>query len=355
MIDQFTIPLLSDMHVHFRQGEELLALAPITAEYSQYALAMPNTRPMIDSGPFAKQYADKIRARTCDMRPENPLKPLSTMMLAPGMSAATIQQAEQLGVVAVKLYPAGATTNSEFGVPVPGWEPFLAQNHEALDTLQSLKMVLCIHPEMADGPSLTREQRFIHEIGGPLVRQFPRLRIVFEHLSSAEGVQFVRWARPGVAATITAHHLLLTTDSAFDSGRLSRYFCRPVIKGFRDQEALQEAVKQARPKFFFGSDSAPHPVAYKLREPAAAGVFSAFGLPAILATLFDEMGCLEKLADFACNYGADFYGLDRPSADMIKLERKPLRIPDQCRLTAMPDGKYMPMFGGTEIPWSYAV
>jgi len=265
--------------------------------------------------------------------------PLMTFKLLPGMSASLVRACAAGGAIAGKYYPSGSTTNAADG---PGDPDSVA---EALDAMEESGLVLSIHGESPEAPSLEREGAFLSTLETILAR-WPRLRVVLEHLSTREAVDFVRSGPERLGATITAHHLLFTIDDMVGAGLNPHLFCKPIIKSAGDRAALRKAAFSASPKFFFGSDSAPHPRAAKESSSAPGGVYSAPTAIPALAGLFESEGCLDALESFVAGNGARFYRLP-PPAGSIRLQREAWKVPGEI------DG-VVPMCAGAILAWSIA-
>lgn len=298
---------LNDMHVHFRQGDVLKEVVPWTARCCRHALVMPNTDPPIKDGEDVGQYRKEIAeaAKGYDFTP------LMTVKLLPSTKHADIVSAKRAGAVAVKLYVAGTTTNSDDGMPMPLVEQPTPGLRQVFDAMADEGMVYCIHAETVDSDCLNRERDFMYTRHVERVlEEHPRLRVVIEHVTDAVTINMVRQlARryPGrVAATITLHHLFLTLDDVV--GQPHNY-CKPVAKLQEDRLALQMAALGGEPCFFLGSDSAPHPTNRKEAAHSCAGCFTAPVLPELLWKFFVENGAIYKFTDFASRSGASFYGL----------------------------------------------
>lgn len=331
--DLLILPRPDDFHVHLRQGPQLGLYARRHAASFGRALIMPNTVPPIADAGWICRYRDEVRRSTVG---QTDFEPLMAFKLLPGMSGETVRECARAGAVAGKYYPAGATTNADDGPRSPD------EVSEALDAMQEEGLVLSIHGEDPNAPVLEREQAFIATVER-LLASWPRLRIVFEHLSTREAVSFVRTGPERLAATITAHHLLFTLDDMLGAGMNPHLFCKPILKTDRDREALREAAFSASAKFFFGSDSAPHPRMAKESASAPGGVYSApTALPA-LAGLFDSCGALGRLAGFVAENGARFYRLPPPKG-RLRLKREAWVVPGET------DGS-VPMCAGATLPW----
>ncbi|MBI4414728.1 MAG: dihydroorotase [Candidatus Kerfeldbacteria bacterium] len=297
------------------------------------ALVMPNTAPPIFTGVEASRYRAEIaRAGTS-------LTPLLSIYLTSPMPTQIIRDAREHGVVAAKLYPAGATVNSQNGVrDIESLVP-------AFEAMAELGMVLCVHGEDPEKPVLERERCFLDWIEW-ITRVQPDLKIVLEHISSAEAVECVLAQSDNVAATITTHHLVLTLDDVLGSGLRPHSYCKPIPKDGRDRNALRDAATSGHPRFFFGSDSAPHPKSAKESADAPPGIFSSPVALPLLATIFEEMGRLDRLEDFTSRFGAAFYGLPLTEERLVFV-REEWTVPERY-------GPFVPFLAGQTLPWRVA-
>ncbi|MGH8225791.1 MAG: dihydroorotase [Gammaproteobacteria bacterium] len=320
-----TLTRPDDFHVHLRDGTALADLVPPVARRFARALVMPNLASPVTTVTAAAAYRERIFAA---LPAGVEFEPLMTLYLTESMSATEIERARESGFIhAAKLYPAGATTRSEHGVRD------VAAIHPLLERMSETGLVLAIHGELAD-PALDpyeREPRFVAEVLAPLVERFPQLRIVLEHVSTRAAVDFVAAVGANVAATITAHHLLCSRREMFAGGLSPHHFCRPVLQTEDDREALVAAATGGNPKFFLGSDSAPHPRAAKECAQAAAGVYTGYAALELYAEAFAEAGALDRLDAFASRYGAAFYGLP-VNAGKITLEEASWQAPAEFPL-----------------------
>ena len=333
-----------DWHLHLRDGAALRAVLPFTAARFARAIVMPNLDPPITTTALALAYRERIRAAL----PEGTsFEPLMTLYLTDRTSAAEIERAHASGAVyGVKLYPAGATTHSEAGVTD------LARLEATLETMQRLDLPLLVHGEVTD-PSVDvfeREARFIERILAPLVERYRSLRVVLEHVSTEIGVQFVRGARSGLAATITPQHLMLNRNALFSGGLRPHHYCLPVLKSERDRRSLLEAVDDADARFFLGTDSAPHARHRKESACGCAGIFSAHAAIELYAQLFEAEGLLPRLQAFASEFGPDFYRLPR-NRGQIRLLRQRWIVPEVLPFGAE---ELVPLRAGEPIDWRLA-
>ncbi|NMG76098.1 dihydroorotase [Aromatoleum diolicum] len=317
-----TISLIrpDDWHLHVRDGAALATVVPHTAQRFGRALIMPNLRPPVTTTAQALEYRDRIRAAV----PTGlSFEPLMSLYLTDNTEPDEIDRARASGaVIAVKLYPAGATTNSDAGVTA------VEKVYPVLERMQQLGMVLCVHGEVtnADVDVFDREQVFIDRVLAPLARRFPALRIVFEHITTAEAAQFVRASGANVAATVTAHHLLLNRNAIFAGGIRPHHYCLPVLKRETHRRALVEAATSGSPKFFLGTDSAPHSRAAKEAACGCAGCYTAHAGIELYAEVFEQAGVLDRLEAFASLNGPAFYGLP-PNAERITLAKDAWEVP----------------------------
>lgn len=325
-----TLPLPDDFHVHLRQGELLKNYAKTVAKEFGRILVMPNTVPPIASAENVRDYYAQIKSAA----PQLDL--LMTFKLNAKISANELVKMKEAGVVAGKYYPAGVTTNSEDGVSeFESIFPVVAE-------MEKLGLVLCIHGEEPSAFCLDREKEFIRRVE-ILAERFPKLRIVFEHLSTAAAVEAVKRLPANVAATITAHHLIHTLDDVIGGSLQPHHFCKPLPKRPEDRKALREAAFSGNPKFFFGSDSAPHAQSKKECCCGAAGVYSAPVAIPVLIQLFESANALDKLPNFIAGFGADFYGIPRPTKTVTYIN-SPWTVP------ANVDGA-VPLFANQTLNW----
>jgi len=336
MAEELILPKPDDFHVHLRQGGALQNYVRRQAAWCGRALVMPNTLPPIADASSLIDYREKIIA--C-LPESSDFTPLMSFKLLAGMSAEAVEACAKAGAVAGKYYPAGTTTNAADGPSSPELIT------EALSAMESLGLVLSIHGEDPDVPSLEREGAFLATLEKILAR-WPRLRIVLEHLSTKEAVDFVAVGPERLAATIAAHHLLFTIDDMMGGSLNPHLFCKPVIKSAEDRKALRNAVFSGSPKFFFGSDSAPHGRAVKESAHAPGGVYSSPTTIPALAGLFESEGALEALRPFVAVNGAAFYGLPAPQGK-LRLLREAWTVPGEI------DG-VVPMCAGKVLAWRLA-
>jgi dihydroorotase len=340
-VDRLTLRRPDDWHLHLRDGAALESVVGDSARRFGRAIVMPNLRPAVRTTAQALDYRERIvRAlpQGCAF------EPLMTLYLTDDTPPEEISRAKLSGkVYGVKLYPAGATTHSDEGVTR------LSRCFHALEKMEELGLPLLVHGESTD-PAIDvfdREQAFIEEVLGPTVERFPRLKIVLEHITTREAAQYVEVTGPNVAATITAHHLLMNRNALFLGGIRPHHYCLPVLKRETHREALVEAATSGNPKFFLGTDSAPHARGAKEAACGCAGVYTAHAAIELYAAAFEEAGALDKLEGFASVFGAQFYGLP-PNRDTITLERAEWRVPERLRLGAE---ELVPLRAGETIPW----
>lgn len=338
-----TLQTPDDWHLHFRDGDMLLETVPATARVFRRAIVMPNIVPPVTTAEHAIAYRERILAA----RPAgSEFQPLVTLYLTDKTTKADIDAAKAAGVVAAKLYPAGATTNSSSGVAA------LDALYPVFEAMAEAGMLLLIHGEVTDHEIdiFDREKVFIDRYLQHIVARLPQLKVVFEHITTADAASFVAEASANVAATITPQHLLLNRNDLLVGGVRPHNYCLPVLKRRTHQEALRAAVATGSAKFFLGTDSAPHEKHRKESACGCAGCYSAHSAIELYAQVFDELGCLEKLEGFASHYGADFYGLARNSGT-ITLVRENWQVPAEIIL---PNGQpIVPFFGGQTLNWRF--
>ena len=304
-MQSITMTRPDDWHLHLRDGAQMAAVLPDTARRFARAIIMPNLKPPVTTVELAREYRDRILAalpRGMDF------SPLMTLYLTDKTSPAEIEKAKASGFVhAVKLYPAGATTNSQSGVTD------LNKVGNVIATMEAIGLPLLIHGEVTDNDIdvFDREHVFIERLLRPLVSKFPKLRLVLEHITTKQAAEFVAAAGPNIAATITAHHLLLNRNALFQGGIRPHHYCLPVLKREEHRLALVKAATSGNPKYFLGTDSAPHAKHTKEHACGCAGVYTANAAIELYAEAFDAVGALDKLEGFASFYGADFYRLPR--------------------------------------------
>lgn len=338
-----------DWHLHLRDGAALEAVVQHTARQFARAIVMPNLKPPVTTTADALAYRDRIRAALDKAGvPADRFTPLMTLYLTDNTSAEEIVRARDSGAVhAVKLYPAGATTNSDAGVT-----DLLGRCRPALEALQRVGMPLLVHGEITDPATdlFDREALFIERVMIPLRKAFPELKVVFEHITTREGAHYVRDADGPVAATITAHHLLYNRNALFTGGMRPHWYCLPVLKRETHRAALVEVATSGSPRFFLGTDSAPHARGLKEHACGCAGCYTALHAMELYALAFDRAGRLDALEGFASFHGPDFYGLPR-NTGTLTLERTEQTIPDE-----LPYGEttLVPLAAGETLEWSVA-
>jgi dihydroorotase len=330
-----------DWHLHLRDGEAMRAVLPFTAERFARAIVMPNLKCPVTTTEMALAYRDRILAA---LPAGARFVPLMTLYLTDHTSAEEIRQARESGVVfGCKLYPAGATTNSDSGVTD------ISQLDGVLAAMMDVDMPLLVHGEVTDSSIdvFDLEARFIERVLAPIVERWPELRVVFEHVTTRAAVQFVRSARAGVAATVTPQHLMLNRNALFAGGLRPHHYCLPLLKTEPDRRSLLEAVASGDRRFFLGTDSAPHSRSTKETACCCAGIFSAHAGIELYADIFEAEGILSRLQGFACEFGPDFYRLPR-NADRIILQREAWTVPASY---PFPGDALVPFRAGQTINW----
>ncbi len=341
MATELILPQPDDWHVHVRDGALLNTVVPYSARQFARALIMPNLQPPVTTCEQALAYRQRILAAVPSGQSFNPLM---TLYLTDHTDPLDITRAAlNECILAAKLYPAGATTHSEAGVTA------IERLDPVLDTLQEQGLVLCVHGEVtdADVDLFDREAVFIDRILAPLVRRFPALKVVLEHITTREGVEFVRDSSGLIAATITPQHLLYNRNALFRGGLRPHYYCLPVLKRETHRQALLEAATSGNPKFFLGTDSAPHRRQDKESACGCAGCFSAPAALELYAEAFEHAGALDQLAGFASHYGADFYGLARNTAT-VTLVRDRWQVPETLPCNG---DTLIPLAAGETLSW----
>ncbi len=353
-MDQLSITRPDDWHLHLRDGARLEAVVADSAARFGRAIVMPNLKPPVVTVADALAYRARIMAALAAARASGALpaaaqfEPLMTLYLTPATTPAQIELAANTpGVVAVKLYPAGATTNSEAGVSsLDPLDPVFAAMAEH-------GVPLLIHGESTDAHDdiFDREARFIE---GPLTRlraRHPNLKLVLEHITTADAVAWVRGAGERTAATITVHHLLYNRNAMFVGGIRPHFYCLPVLKRERHRQALVEAATSGDPRFFLGTDSAPHPRGAKLSACGCAGIYTAHAAIELYAEVFEDAGKLDALEGFASSFGPDFYGLPR-NRERVTLIRESWTVAEQLRFG---DDVLIPLRAGESVRWKLVV
>ena len=341
MTDTITMTRPDDWHAHFRDGAAMASVAGATARQFARAIVMPNLKPPVTTLAQAEAY----RARILAALPKGAkFEPLMTLYLTDNTQASEIESAAASGIVrAVKYYPAGATTNSDAGVSD------IRKCDAALEAMQGAGMPLLVHGEVTDAEIdvFDREAVFLERTLAPLIKRFPKLKVVAEHITTHEAAAFVDRAPATVAATITAHHLLLNRNALFSGGLRPHHYCLPVLKREPHRRALLKAATSGNPRYFLGTDSAPHERGMKEHACGAAGMYTAHAALELYAEAFESVGALDKLEGFASHFGADFYGLPR-NRGKVTLERAPWEVPADYPLG---DGRVVPLRAGQSLAW----
>ncbi len=338
-----TLTRPDDWHLHLRDGTALAAVLPDTARQFARAIVMPNLKPPVTTAAQAQAYAARIRAAL----PEGAsFEPLMTLYLTDTLPPDEIARARDAGVVAVKLYPAGATTNSDAGVTD------LRKTFPTLEAMQRLGLPLLVHGEVTDADIdlFDREAVFIDQVLIPLRRDFPELRIVFEHITTKEAAQYVAEAGTHTAATITAHHLLYNRNAIFTGGVRPHYYCLPVLKREVHRQALVAAATSGSDRYFLGTDSAPHAAHLKEHATGCAGCYTALTALELYAEAFDAAGALDRLEAFASFHGPDFYRLPR-NTGTVTLRRETWTVPESLPFG---DAQLKPLRAGETLGWRLA-
>jgi dihydroorotase len=334
-----------DWHLHLRDGAAMAAVLPFTAERFARAIVMPNLKPPVTTVAAATEYRQRILAA---LPAGSSFTPLMTLYLTDQTDPSEIDKALKSQCVhACKLYPAGATTNSDSGVTD------IRRIDDVLARMSDAGMPLLVHGEVTARhvDVFDRESRFIDSVLIPTIARFPKLRVVFEHITTARAAEFVTHARDGVAATITPQHLLHNRNAIFEGGIRPHYYCLPILKTEPDREALLAAATSGNPRFFLGTDSAPHEQHTKENACGCAGMFSAHAGIELYAEAFETVGKLDRLEGFASDFGADFYGLPRNST-RIRLAKREWRPPASYPMGKTDkDGRLVPMRANEAIPW----
>ena len=339
-LPQITLTRPDDWHLHLRDGAAMAAVLPATARQFARAIVMPNLRPPVTTAAAAADYRARILAA---LPAGSDFQPLMTLYLTDNLAVDEIARAKEAGVVACKLYPAGATTNSDAGVTD------IRKVYPVLEAMQRAGLLLLVHGEVTD-PAVDvfdREAVFIDRVMQPLRRDFPALKVVFEHITTREAAQYVAEAGAHTAATVTAHHLLYNRNAIFQGGLRPHYYCLPVLKREVHRQALVAAATSGSDRFFLGTDSAPHASAMKEASVCGAGCYTALSALELYAEAFDAVGALDRLEGFASHHGPDFYGLPR-NTGTVTLARQPWTLPE-----AVPfgDAQLKPLRGGETLAW----
>lgn len=340
-MDTYTLTKPDDWHLHLRDGDYLKTTVAAAARSFARAIVMPNLKPPIASLADARNYHQRILSAIPDGLN---FSPLMTLYLTETMTALHIKEAKESGLITgVKLYPAGVTTHSAAGIQN------LEKIYPVLAALEEYDLPLLIHAE-TNNPAIDifdREKYFLDTAVNNLITRFPRLRIVIEHVSSEYGINFVKIAPKNIAATITAHHLLLNRNDLLSGGLKPHLYCLPIVKTQKDQEALITAATSGNPKFFLGTDSAPHSQRDKESACCSAGIFTGHAAIEFYATVFEKMNALDKLEGFASFYGADFYHLPR-NKEKITLIKAEWQVPDTV---SFGPEKLVPFYAGKKLAW----
>ncbi|MDD4977909.1 MAG: dihydroorotase [Gallionella sp.] len=339
-----TLTRPDDWHLHLRDGALMASVLPDTARQFARAIVMPNLRPPVTSTEMAVAYRERILAALpAGMK----FEPLMTLYLTNNTSAAEIKKAKASGIVhAVKLYPAGATTNSDAGVTD------LRLTYAALEEMQACGMPLLVHGEVTDSDIdvFDREAMFIERVMQPLLKDMPELRVVFEHITTKDAAQFVTSAGDNIAATLTPQHLLYNRNAMLVGGIRPHFYCLPILKREIHREALVKAATSGSKKFFLGTDSAPHAQHTKENACGCAGCYSAHNAIELYAEAFEAAGALDKLEAFASFYGADYYGLPR-NTDKVTLEKREWQVPASV---GFGEHQLVPLRAGEMMKWKLA-
>lgn len=340
-MNKLTITRPDDWHLHLRDGASLKAVLADTANRFARAIVMPNLRPPVTTTDLAESYRQRILA---NLPNSSKFEPLMTLYLTDNTSPEEIIKAKASGFVhGVKLYPAGATTNSDSGVTS------FDACERALDAMQKHGMPLLVHAEVtdADVDVFDREKVFIDRNMKPLLARFPELKVIFEHITTRDAAQFVAASPANVAATITPHHLLMNRNAMFAGGMRPHHYCLPILKREEHRLALVDAAISGSPKFFLGTDSAPHPKSAKESACGCAGMYSAHAGIELYAEVFEAANALDKLEAFSSFYGADFYGLPR-NQDHITLVKESWQVPAEIEFG---DDVLVPLRAGQSVQW----
>ena len=341
MMNKLTLTRPDDWHLHLRDGDALKVVLPDTVRRFARAVVMPNLRPPVTNVQLATEYRQRILSALPNGAK---FEPLMTLYLTDNTSVKDVEEAKTSGFVkAFKLYPAGATTNSDSGVTS------LDKCASALSAMESLGVPLLVHAEVtdADVDVFDRERVFIDRHMKSLLAKYPKLKIVFEHITTKDAAEFVMSAPANVAATITPHHLLMNRNAMFTGGIRPHHYCLPVLKREEHRLALVNAAISGSPKFFLGTDSAPHAKSAKEAACGCAGMYSAHAGIELYAEAFEAVGALDKLEAFASFYGADFYGLPR-NQDQITLIKESWTVPESI---AFAGDVLVPLRAGQTVAW----
>jgi dihydroorotase len=341
MTKQITITRPDDWHLHLRDGAALKAVVTDTAKQFGRAIVMPNLRPPVTTTALAIAYRGRIKQA---LPAGSTFEPLMTLYLTDNTSADEIEKAKASGLIhGVKLYPAGATTNSDSGVTS------IDKCAEVLSAMQAVGLPLLVHAEVtdADVDVFDRERVFIDRHMKSLIANYPNLKVVFEHITTKDAADFVSTAGENVAATITVHHLLMNRNDMFKGGIRPHHYCLPILKREEHRLALVKAAISGSPKFFLGTDSAPHAKSAKENACGCAGMYTAHAAIELYAEVFEAANALDKLEGFASFYGADFYGLPR-NTDTIALVKETWQVPESYLYG---DDVLVPLRAGQAVNW----
>ena len=343
MTEKLTLTRPDDWHLHVRDGDILADVVPATAACFGRAIIMPNLVPPVTTAADAIAYRERILAAANGAA----FEPLMTLYLTESMTPETIREAKAAGVVAAKLYPAGATTNSDSGVKD------IRNIYPVLEAMADCGMLLLVHGEVTDADIdiFDREKVFLERVLAPTLEAFPNLRVVLEHITTADSAEFVRQhSGDNLGATLTPQHLMYNRNHMLVGGIRPHLYCLPILKRNRHQQALRDAVASGDKRFFLGTDSAPHSKDRKEAACGCAGCYSAYGAIGLYADIFEELGILDKLEAFASFNGPDFYGLPR-NTDSITLIREPWTMPAELPLAG---GTIVPLKAGETVHWKLA-
>jgi dihydroorotase len=344
-MQRLTLPKPDDWHTHLRDNAALTHTVPTTAESFSRALVMPNLKQPVTTLSLAMAYKERILNA---LPPAHAFEPLMTLYLTQNTTPQIIEDAKKSGIVfGVKWYPKGATTLSEFGVAT------LAGLESTLAAMQAVGMPLLIHGEVVDDAVdiFDREAVFIEEHLRPLLKKYPKLKVVFEHITTQDAVSFVQDGPDTLAATVTAHHLWINRNHLLAGGIKPHYYCLPVAKRYTHQQALIQAVTSGNPKFFLGTDSAPHAIHQKESACGCAGIYTAPFALSYYVQIFESAGALEHFEAFACRNGPGFYGV-KTNATSITLIKKPITVPSTL---ALGQETVVPFLAGQTLDWQLEV
>ena len=342
-MESLTLTRPDDWHLHLRDGPAMKAVLPASARQFARAIVMPNLKPPVTTAAQARAYRERILAA---LPAGARFEPLMTLYLTDRTPPDEIARAREAGVVALKLYPAGATTNSDDGVTD------IRLTYPTLEAMQRHSLPLLVHGEVTD-PAVDlfdREAVFVERVMQPLRRDFPELKVVFEHITTREGAQYVAGAGRYTAATVTPQHLLYNRNALFTGGLRPHYYCLPVLKSEEHRLALVAAATSGSDRFFLGTDSAPHAAHLKEHAAGHAGCYTAESALELYAEVFEAAGALGKLEAFASFHGPDFYGLPR-NTDQVVLERRAWTLP---QTVPFGDATLKPLRGGETLAWKLA-